>query len=172
MKRNVTIYGLILGTLLAGSTVFMMNKICSEPNFKSNDILGYAGMILIFSLIFFGIRNYRNNELDGVISLWEAFKIGALIAFIGSTIYVVIGLLYFYFFAPDFLDKYIEHVLYMASQNNATEAELAAKTTEMLEFKEMYKNPLFVIFISYMEVFPIGLIVSFISSLILRKKEN
>jgi len=171
MKRNVTIYGLILGALLSGNTIYMVNKICSNPNFKSNDVIGYTTMILIFSLVFFGVRNYRNNELDGMISLWQAFKTGAIIAFIGSTMYVVLGLSYYHLFAPDFLDKFTEHVLHMASINNATEAELAAKTKEMLDFKEMYKNPLFAIFISYMEVFPIGLIVSFISALILRKKK-
>ena len=102
----------------------------------------------------------------------KAFKIGALIAFIGSTIYVVIGLSYYHLFAPDFVDKFIEHALHMASQNDATEVELAAKAEELGKLKEMYKNPLFAIFISYLEVFPLGLIIALISSLILRKKES
>ena len=171
MKRNVTIYGLILGILLSGWSLRMVIKICKDPIFVSNDIIGYATMIMIFSLTFFGIRNYRNKELNGFISLGKAFKVGALIALIGSTMYVVIGLSYYHLFAPEFVDKFIEHALHMASQNNATEAELAAKSKELMELKELYKNPLFAIFISYMEVLPIGLIVAFISSLILRKKQ-
>jgi hypothetical protein len=73
-------------------------------------------------------------------------------------------------FAPDFVDKYAEHTIIMAQRHGATSAELAAKTQEMDQFKEMYKNPLFAILVSYMEVLPIGLVVALVSSFILRTK--
>jgi hypothetical protein len=47
---------------------------------------------------------------------------------------------------------------------------MAAKTGKMKQFKEMYKYPLFAILISYFEVLPIGLVVAFVSSLILKKR--
>jgi hypothetical protein len=84
--------------------------------------------------------------------------------------YVAVWLFYYYLFVPDFLDKYSLHVLSMATRNGATAAELTAKINEMTQFKEMYKSPLFVILISYAEVLPIGLVVAFVSSLILRRK--
>ncbi|NIR51280.1 DUF4199 domain-containing protein [candidate division KSB1 bacterium] len=170
MKRNVLIFGLILGTILAVHMVFMVNLLYNNPDLESNDILGYAAMVVVFSLTFFGIRNYRNKQLNRVISLGKAFKTGALIALLGSTMYVVVWLFYYYLFVPDFLDKYILHVLNEATRNGATASELAAKTEEMDQFREMYKSPLFVILISYAEVLPIGLVVAFISSLILRRK--
>jgi hypothetical protein len=172
MKRNVLIFGLVLGTILAGNTVYMMNTLCKNPEFESNDTLGYAAMIVVFSLTFFGIRNYRNKELNGEITLGTAFKTGALIALIGSTVYVVVGLSYYYLFAPDFLDKYTQHVLFMANKGGATTAELTAKAEEMKQFKEMYKNPLFAVLVSYFEVLPIGLVVAFVSALILKKKKK
>ena len=170
MKRIVLIFGLVLGTALAGNAVYMMSRLMNNPEFESNDTLGYAAMIIVFSLTFFGIRNYRNKELNGEISLGKAFKTGALIAFIGSTVYVVVGLSYYYLIAPDFLDKYTMHVLFMAQKNGATATELTAKAEEMKQFKEMYKNPVFAVLISYFEVLPIGLVVAFVSSLILKKK--
>lgn len=170
MKRTVLIFGLILGTILAGHAIYMMGVVYRNPEFESNDIIGYAAMIVVFSLTFFGTRNYRNNYLDGAISMGKAFKMGALIALVGSTMYVIMGLAYYYLFVPDFLDKYTLHALHMATKNGATAAELAARAREMEQFKEMYKNPLFAVLISYMEVLPVGLIVAFISSLILRKK--
>jgi hypothetical protein len=170
MKRNVLIFGLILGTILTGHMIYMVNVVCNNPDFASNDVIGYAAMVIVFSLTFFGIRNYRNKQLNGMISLGRAFKTGALIALIGSTMYVVVWLFYYYLFVPDFLDKYSLHVLSMATRNGATAAELTAKTNEMSQFKEMYKSPLFVILISYAEVLPIGLVVAFVSSLILKKK--
>jgi hypothetical protein len=37
---------------------------------------------------------------------------------------------------------------------------------------EMYKNPLFAVLISYAEVLPIGLVVAFVSALILKRKSG
>ena len=74
-------------------------------------------------------------------------------------------LFYYYLFVPDFLDKYIPHVL-----KGVAASDLPAKTKEMENFKNMYKSPFFVILITYSEVLPVGLIVAFISALILKKK--
>ncbi len=170
MKRNVLIFGLVLGTILGVHAIYMMNVVCNNPDMRSNDVVGYAAMIVVFSLIFFGVRNYRNNELGGVISFGKAFRTGAWMALVGSTVYVVFGLTYYYVFAPEFLDKYILHVLSQATRNGATAAELAAKTEEMNQFREMYRNPVFAVLISYAEVLPVGLVVALVSSLILKKK--
>jgi amino acid transporter len=168
MRKNVLIYGLTMGTILCIIFVVMVNAIMNNPNFKSYDLIGYAVMIAVFSLIFFGVRNYRNKELDGVISFGKAFKTGALIALVASTLYVVVWLFYYYLFVPEFIDKYTEHVLH----NCTSESEIAAKTKEMENFKEMYKNPLFVVLITLAEVLPIGLVVALISALILKKNRR
>ncbi len=170
MKKNVLIFGLVLGTILAANTVYMMNEVCTNPELETNDVIGYAVMVIVFSLTFFGTRNYRNKELNGEISFGKAFKTGTLIALVGSTIYVVVGLSYYYLIAPDFLDAYILHVMKDATRNGATASELAAKAEQMKQFKEMYSNPLFAILISYMVVFPVGLIVALVSALILKRK--
>lgn len=167
MRKIVLIFGLIIGTLLCANMIVMVNMMYSNPDFKGNDVLGYAAMVVLFSLIFFGIRNYRNKYLDGFISFGKAFKTGALIALLGSTMYVVVWLFYYYLFVPDFIDVYTSYVL-----DNCSEADLQAKTTEMANFREMYKNPLFVILITYSEVLPIGLIVALVSSLILKRKRQ
>lgn len=80
--------------------------------------------------------------------------------------YVIIWLFYYYLFVPDFIDVYTDYVL----KTCTTTEERAAKTTEMANFKEMYKNPLFVILITYSEVLPIGIVVTLISALILKTK--
>lgn len=172
MKRNVLIFGLILGIILASHAVYMMRLVYHNPDFESNDIVGYAAMVVVFSLTFFGIRNYRNKQLNGVITFGTAFKTGAFIALVGSTLYVVIGLSYYYLFVPDFLDKYTLHVINQMTRNGATATELAAKTQEMAQFNEMYKSLFFAILISYAEVLPIGLVVALVSSLILKRKSS
>ena len=167
MKKTVLIFGLIIGTILCVNMIVMVNMMYSNPDFKGNDLVGYAAMIVLFSLIFFGIRNYRNRQLNGVISFGKAFKTGALIALVASTLYVVIWVFYYYLFVPDFIDVYTTHVL----NSCTTPEEVAIKTTEMATFKEMYKNPLFVILITYSEVLPIGLVVALVSAFILKTKK-
>ncbi|MNR47293.1 hypothetical protein D3C85_1663770 [compost metagenome] len=63
------------------------------------------------------------------------------------------------------MDKYSEMVL-----KNAKPAELSAKITEMNQMKEWYKNPLLVILLTFMEILPIGIVVSLITALILKRK--
>jgi len=170
MKRNVWIFGLVLGAILAGNMIYMVSRIYSTPDMETNDVLGYAAMVVVFSLTFFGIRNYRNKQLNGVISLGQAFKTGALIALVGSTVYVAVWLFSYYLFVPDFMDQYTTCVIRKATREGASAVELTAKTEEMDQFKEMYKNPLFVILLTYAEVLPVGLAVAFVSALILKRK--
>lgn len=167
MKKHVLIFGLIPGAILCINMIIMVNLMYTNPDFKGNDILGYAAMVVVFSLIFFGVRDYRNKKLDGFISFGKAFKTGALIALVASTMYVVVWLFYYYLFVPDFLDVYIQYVL-----KETPASDMAARAAEMESFKEMYKNPLFVIFITYTEVLPIGLVVALVSSLILKKNDG
>lgn len=165
MKKNVLAFGLVIGTILCINMILMVNLMYSNPDFKGQDFVGYVAMVVLFSLIFFGVRNYRDKHLGGFISFGKAFKTGFLIAFVGSTMYVVVWLFYYYLFVPDFIDVYISHVLKQCSAS-----DLPAKTAEMENFKEMYKNPLFVILMTFAEVLPVGILVALVSALILKKK--
>lgn len=171
MKKNVLVFGLTTGLLLTGMMLYTAFKCYIEPEFKPNDVLGYAALILIFSLIFVGIKNYRDKYSNGLVSFGKAFKVGFYIALLASTMYTVVWLVDYYVFIPDFMDKYVPHVLRQAQQKGADAAELAAKAQEMEKFKEMYKNPLFVVVITYLEVLPIGTLVALISALILKRKQ-
>lgn len=170
MKKNVLVFGLISGGIITLFMIFATVACYSNPNFKSNDVIGYAGMIAAFSFIFLGIKNYRDKFNNGVITFGKAFKTGLYITLVASTMYVGVWLIEYYLFIPDFMDKYILHVLNEAKANGAGAAEINKKAEEMAGFKEMYKNPLFVILISYAEVVPIGVVISVIGGLVLKRK--
>lgn len=167
MKKHVLIFGLLPGVIWIAVMIVMVNLMYTSSGFESNDLLGYAAMVVVFSLIFFGVRDYRNKKHDGFISFGKALKAGVLMALVASTIYVIVWLFYYYLFVPDFIDIYTQHVL-----NETPSSEFAAKTEEMESFSEMYENPLFVILITYAEVLPIGLVVALVSALILKKKDK
>jgi hypothetical protein len=168
MKRIIWIYGLVIGAIISTHTIIMMNMVVNNKGMKGNDLVGYAALIAMFSIIYFGIRKYREVYGNGFISFGKAFRIGAAIALIGSSMYVLFGLGYYYLFLPESLDAYIQRVL----DNCTSPEELAIKTKQMAEFKEMYKNPLFAILVSYMEVLPLGLVVAALSALLLKKNER
>src|SRR4051794_31460788 len=91
MKKNIIICGLIASIIVSVLMLLSVNSISHrEGNFDYNRSLfiGYASMLIAFSLVFVGIRNYRNNYSDGVISFGKAFKIGIMIVLIASSIYV------------------------------------------------------------------------------------
>lgn len=167
MKKIVLVFGIIIGLVFCANIGFMVYWMYHNPDLKGSELVGYTIMVVVFSLIYIGVRNYRNKQLDGFISFGKAFKTGALIALLGSAIYVAAWLFSYYLFVPDFMDVYSDYVL-----KNCTPEDLPAKTKEMADFKELYKNPLFVILITFSEVLPIGLVVALVSALILKRKRN
>ncbi len=127
-------------------------------------------MLLAFSLVFFGIRNYRDKYNEGVISFGKAFKIGIMIVLIASTIYVIAWLIDYFFFIPDFMEKYSAHMIDELKAGGASQIELEKQTKEMAGFATMFKNPFFNAMMTYIEILPVGLIVTIISSFILKRK--
>lgn len=173
MKKTTLIYGVIAGVLIATFMLISMNYLShceGSVDYNTSMLVGYAAMLIAFSLIFVGIRNYRNKYNGGVISFGKAFKIGILIALIASTIYVVAWLIDYFFFIPDFMDKYSAHELDKLRASGASQVEIDKQTKEMTNFARMYKNPFFNAMITYVEILPVGLIVTLISSLILKRK--
>jgi len=170
MKKTVIVFGLISGVIITGMMMWSVYVCYHNENFKGNDTLGYTAMIVAFSFIFVGVRSYRNNYQNGVISFGKAFKAGLFITLIASTIYVLVWLVYYYGFIPDFMDKYTDYVLRTAKADGATAAELGKKAEEMANFKELYKNPVMVVLITYSEVFPLGLVIALISALLLKRR--
>jgi ABC-type sugar transport system permease subunit len=170
MKKNVFVFGLVAGLIITCFMVYSSVNCYYNANFKSNEILGYAGMLVAFSFIFVGIKNYRDKFNGGVISFGKAFKTGFLITLVASTLYVLVWLIEYYVFIPDWIDKYCTHMINEAKTSGVTQLQLDKTNAQMNSIKELYRNPLFVILLTYVEVLPIGLVVSLISALILKRK--
>lgn len=171
MKKIVIIYGLIAGLIVSAVMVATTSTYCNNPNANMTEgmIYGFTAMIVAFSMAFVGIRTFRNKYNDGIISFGKAFQIGMLIVLIGSTMYVLAWEIEYNFFFPDFGDKYAVKMIEAAK--GVTAAELAKITTEANDFKVQYKNPLYRVFMTYVEILPLGIVITLISALILKKKK-
>src|SRR5215204_1338103 len=170
MKKNILIYGLISGLVVAVLMAVNLGMVSKSRNFDNSVLIGYASMIIAFSLVFVGIKNYRDKYNGGVISFGKAFKVGFFITLIASTIYVIVWLIEEHFFFPDFMEKYMAHEISKAQSSGSSATEIANKTKELDQAKEMYKNPILKILMAYAEILPVGLLVSLICSFILKRK--
>jgi len=172
MKRNVWVFGLLSGLIIA---IFMLvsTTLCyRDPSFESSMVIGYAGMLLAFSFVFVGIKNYRDKYNGGTITFLQALKVGGLIALVSSTIYVGVWLIDYYFFVPDFMDHYVQHIIEEARKGGASQAEINKQVAEMDEYRNMYKTPFGVILMTYLEPLPVGILVTLISALILKRNRS
>jgi len=171
MKRIVLVFGLISGALMAlfmFATMPFIDKIGLDRGY----VVGYTGMVLAFILIFFGIRSYRENVGGGTITFGRAFVVGILIAVISSICYVIAWQILFYGFMPDFFDKYAAHEITKARASGATPEKIQATIQEMEQVKQLGSKPFLHAAFTFLEPFPVGLIITVISAAILRKKKT
>jgi hypothetical protein len=170
MKKNIVVFGLIAGAILAIVMVVSTTLCYQNDNFEGNMVLGYASMLLAFSLIFVAIKNFRDKLNGGAVTFGAAFKIGLMISLIASTCYVIVWLIDYYIFIPDFGEKYAAFTLSQARKSGASQDEINKLISGMESFKEMYKNPLMVVLLTFAEVLPVGLAMTLFSALILKKQ--
>ncbi|HEY3026810.1 MAG TPA: DUF4199 domain-containing protein [Pyrinomonadaceae bacterium] len=169
MKKTVLTFGLISGammSLMMLGTLPFIDKI----GFDKGEIVGYTGIVLSFLMVFFGIRSYRENVGGGRITFGRAFAVGILITLISCVCYVVTWEIIYYKFMPDFAEKYANHMVERLRASGASQQVVEAKLQQMKAFKVMYDKPLINAAISFLEPFPLGLVITLISAAILRKK--
>ncbi|NCI50408.1 DUF4199 domain-containing protein [Sediminibacterium roseum] len=170
MKKIVLVYGSIAGSVVAAMGVITTAIYCNSGDFSNGMIVGYTSMIIAFSMVFVGVKVFRDKYNGGVISFGKAFKVGILITLLASTFYVVTWLINYTFFVPDFGTKYAAHVIDGLKASGATQAEITKQSDELAHFAEMYKNPFFNAAMTYMEILPVGLLVTLISAFALKRK--
>jgi hypothetical protein len=169
LKKTVLTFGLISGaisSLMMVATVPFADRI----DYDRSEILGYTIIVLSFLLVFFGIRSYRDNIGNGHITFGKAFVVGICITVISCVCYVVTWEILYFKFLPDFMEKYSAHMVQKLQAAGATSAAVQAKVSELRKFKEMYDNPWMNAAITFLEPFPVGLGITLISALILRRK--
>lgn len=171
MKRLVLRYGLISGVILATLTITMV-ILCLDGtmDMEHSQVLGYTMMALAYIAVFFGIRSYRDHHNGGTITFGRAFKVGILITLVTCAVYVIGWEIVYWGFLPDFGDKYAAYTLNKMAENGAAPAAIAEARANMEKFKELYRNPFFNVGVTFMEIFPLGLIITLVSAGILRRK--
>jgi Protein of unknown function (DUF4199) len=159
-----SIAGVIVGVPLFGMAVAMDGK----PPPAYGVILGYATMLIALTAVFIAIKRYRDVELGGVIRFWPAFGLGLGISFVASIFYVLAWEAALAFTGMDFARDYAQMLIEQQRAAGVTGDALAKFTAEMHEFAAKYANPLYRMPLTFVEIFPIGVLVSLVSAGLLR----
>jgi hypothetical protein len=124
--------------------------------------------------VFVGIKNFRDKSLGGFITFKQAFLNGMAIVCVASVIYVIGWMVYMPNFAPDFPDKYAEtQVSKIYANPELTDEQKAEKSKEVYVMMDNYKKPHVMAAYTFIEIFPVGLVVTlFISLLVKRGKRS
>ncbi|MEO5571073.1 MAG: DUF4199 domain-containing protein [Bacteroidia bacterium] len=176
MKKNILVFGTISGVIISTFMGISMAIIgCGSGDMdgaSSSMIVGFSAMAVAFSFIFVGIKNYRDKQNGGSITFGKGFLLGFMISLIASTIYVITWALEFHFFLPDFIDKYSSMQVKQLHESGISGAALdeAVKGIERESYNYKH-NPFFFAMYTYMEILPVGIIITLISALILKRKE-
>jgi hypothetical protein len=173
MKKNVIVFGLIAGvivsTVMAISMVMFSKSGCQ--NMTSGMIIGFTSMVVAFSFIFVGVKNYRDKQNDGIITFGKAFLMGCLISFIASTLYVVTWAIEFHFFLPEFAQGFETSQIQMIEKSMISQQEMEVAIKKITEDMKLYvSNPFYFTVVTYQEIFPVGVFIALISALILKRK--
>jgi len=165
MKKTILVYGLLTGSIIIGS---MLWGIMAADSGGFSVWLGYLIMILAMTMIFVGIKRYRDIQLGGVIKFSQAFLLGLGITLVASLIYVLVWEIYLAMTHYAFMDHYTAGMVERAQNEGMTGAELQALQTKMAKMKTDYANVFFRLPMTFSEIFPVGLLVSLLSATILR----
>ena len=172
MKKIVMICGLISGGIVSGLMGLSMLMYNNNSDLKHSEVLGYATMILAFSLIFVGIKMFRDKHNGGTVTVGKGFLIGLYITLIASTMYVAVWALEYKYVFPDFMEKYSAQMISQVKSSGASPDKVDATLKQMAMYRDMYKNPVFFTLMTYAEILPVGLVISLVSALILKRSDK
>ncbi|MGH8204026.1 MAG: DUF4199 domain-containing protein [Steroidobacteraceae bacterium] len=166
MKYALT-YGLLSGFVII-ATMLAGILLTGQDSFFSSEWFGYLVMLVALTFIFVGVKRYRDVERGGVISFGPAFAMGLGIAAAAGVAYVAVWEVYLAMTDYAFMDEYIDGILRARRAEGLSAAALAEEMAKLESLRVNYANPLFRIPMTFLEIFPLGLLVALVSALLLR----
>ena len=171
MTKIVLIFGLISGAIAGFLMWILMSLVGKELiDFDMGMIWGYATMIIALSLVFFGVKSYRDNN-GGRITFFKGLQVGILISLISAVCYAATWEIYYPSVGDEFMQKYTTYYLDKMKASGSSDTEIEKARVEGEEFMELYKNFFVRFAMSMMEILPVGVIVTLVSAALLRKRE-
>jgi hypothetical protein len=171
MKKIIITYGLIS----AGISAIMWTVIAlfmKSGNFSHGMIIGYTSMLLSIFVIYFAMKNYRDNYGGGRITFGKALLIGLFISIIFAVCYVITWMIIRQTLLPDFADNYIAYEINQLKKLNLSPDAMNKKVAELQQMKSIFSNPWKEASMVFIEPWPVAILVTLISAIIVSRKKK
>lgn len=169
MSKIILTFGILAGLINVVIATLLTNFAGDEMMHANSEWVGYLVMIIALSMIFVGVKQYRDNYLGGVIKFGKAFLVGLYIALVASAFYVGGWEIYLQTSDVNFMETYSTSVIENMEADGASDEAIAEMEEQIQFYSDMYENPFFRVLLTLSEILPVGLIISLISAALLRK---
>ncbi len=166
MGKIAFVYGALAGTIVIGSMI--VGLVLGADHQDHNLFVGYLIMIVALSMIFLGVKQYRDRQGGGVIRFGPAFLLGLMIAAVAGVFYVIGWEGYMAATDYTFMEGYVAATIEAKEAAGLAGAALEAEIAKLETLKKQYANPLFRMPMTFLEIFPVGLVIALISATVLR----
>lgn len=141
----------------------------NSPNYTNHAILNWIGIVLCLVFVFVGIKDYRDRENQGMLSFGEGMKVGIFIVLLPTLAFGLLDVLYVKYLDPAFFDKYYAWVVNQM-QSKFPANEWAARLKKIQQRRSFFGTPTGQFVVMSLSVFVVGLIITAISTLLLKRK--
>ncbi|MBD0287950.1 MAG: DUF4199 domain-containing protein [Flavisolibacter sp.] len=170
MRKTALRFGLYgIYTILAFFLLSWLIFNQRTENYEAQEIAGWAGILLSVIFVYFGLKYYRDKQNNGSLNFGEGLKLGMLIVLFPSVAFAIFDVVYVMVLDPQFFDKYYTYQVEQI-RNTVPASELAQRMKELQQQRDMFSSPLVQFIVMFLSVFVTGLIVTIISTLLLKRK--
>ena len=167
MQKIAITYGILSGTITI-VTLILALVVSDGGSFLSSELFGYLTMLVALSMIFIGIKRYRDQELGGVIRFLPAFAMGLAIAVIAGLVYTLVWELYSISTDYAFIDSYVNGAIEAKRAAGLTGDRLAQEIAALEAMRTNYGKFYIRMPMTFLEIFPVGLVIALLSAALLR----
>ena len=168
MLRYILRYGLVAGLIVGVPMSIATLGMSGKSMMHYGMLVGYLTMLVGLSAIFLAIKRHRDADLGGVIRFWPALGLGLGISAVAGVIYVIAWDVSCALAHADFAGAYARAMIAQQQAKGLSGAALAKFKAEMDQFQVQYANPLYRWPMTFIEIFPVGVVVSLVSAGLLR----
>lgn len=170
MLRSILVYGAIAGSVIIASMIIAL-VLSDGEGAGASHWFGYLTMLIALSAIFFAVKRHRDKELGGVIKFSTAAYFGLGISAVAGVFYVIGWEAYLAMTDYTFIGQYTDMIIAQKQAAGVTGAELDKLIIEMQKMEDSYASPFYRAPMTFIEIFPVGVVVTLVSAALLRNEK-
>jgi hypothetical protein len=168
MIRYIIRYGVIAGLMVAIPMTAYMLSLPADAQSPPSMLATYLIMLVSLGMVFVGIWRYRDQVLGGVINFTPALGLGLAISAVAGLFYAAAWEVSQVFMKFDFATFYANSMVENVRAAGGSPEAVAAAAKRAEDFLQLYANPFFRVPMTFLEIFPVGVLVSLLSAGLLR----